>query len=781
MYPRRFLFLIASVVLVINLLIFSYSTQDRETRINTILGHHIENLSSHYTLFLDFFETTAISTLNMIQNDNEILYYLKTYIDANKKEQQQLREMLYTKLEKHYEVMKTYGVLQFHFVMPNNVTSLRMHKPSKYDDNLTTLKYSFRYVNEHKKRISGLEEGKTSHGFRNVYPITGHDGQHLGAVDIAFAPEYIQDKLYTANGIYTHLLVKKDIANIIAWSRNHSNVRSIQSVEHKDYTYLLTPIHNGIDIDQAISDMLTPYKEEIEKRMNLNETFSIYSQDGKNTKVIAFLPLRNIQNQTIGYLISYNDDQHIDDVITDYFQLNIISILGSVIIAIFIYLIIIKNMKINQQRKKYKHLSQHDTLTNLPNRVLFHETLQHVIASSNEKDDKFALIYFDLDNFKYINDTYGHQIGDLLLKEVAKKIHQILRKKDTIARLGGDEFIILLQDTEDIDEISNFIERIYHLFRSRVVIEELDFIVHLSIGVSIFPHDSKNADELLMFSDLAMYQSKRLGGNRVSYYSHELSETLIERVNLISDLRQAIDEDQFVIYLQPKYALQEQHIIGAEALVRWQKNNELIVPDNFITIAEETEIIVELDRVVIRKALAAYSQWEREELHIDVLSLNLSVIDLKQDDFIEYIQNLLQEFNVSTHKIEFEITESQIMEDPDFYIEKLQILKELGFGLSVDDFGTGHSSLLYLKLLPVNKIKIDREFIQNICSDKQDKAIVKSIIDLSKSLNLQVVAEGIETKDQLKYLQMIGCDIGQGYYFTKPLPVDAFKELLKNS
>ena len=426
---------------------------------------------------------------------------------------------------------------------------------------------------------------------------------------------------------------------------------------------------------------------------------------------------------------------------------------------------------LERQKNAYKELAYYDTLTKLPNRALFYDRLQHAIAKSKRSQKKLAIFFLDLDNFKDINDSLGHQAGDEVLKIIAGRLEKKIRKSDTIARLGGDEFTFLIEDIKKLSRIStiakDFIDAVYE----PISIKGHKFYVSASVGISIFPDDASNMQDLLKHADTAMYSAKREGNNLFHYYKKEMTDRSIERLTMETSIKHAIKNDEFVVYYQPIYNNRNLVLSGLEALVRWDHPQKgVLTPDYFIDVAESSSLIVDLGETVLRKVAKDLNQWHKKGFDPDFVAVNLSVKQLRHENLIPTIKSVLQETSFRKNWLEMEITESYTMQKPLEAIKVLHQIKELGVKLSIDDFGTGYSSLSYLKKLPVDKLKIDKSFINGIPENSEDVVLVKAIISMAHSMDLVVIAEGIETNVQMKFLDIANCDQMQGYYFAKPMP-----------
>ncbi len=437
--------------------------------------------------------------------------------------------------------------------------------------------------------------------------------------------------------------------------------------------------------------------------------------------------------------------------------------------------------ELRKQKNILNHQAHHDALTGLPNRVLFNDRLKQAIEKGKRNHLKFALLFIDLDHFKEINDSLGHAVGDEILKTVTSRLEETIRDEDTIARLGGDEFTVILEDLDQIQDASLIATKILDILSKAMNVNDNILYVSSSIGISIYPDDGASTQNLLKFADSAMYKAKDEGRNNYQYYNASMTELAFERVVMETSLREALKNEEFVVYLQPQVNGITNKLIGMEALVRWKHPiMGLDSPDKFIPLAESTGIIVELDRIVMRTAMTQITQWYKAGLNPGVLAMNLAVKQLQQTDFIEMFENLMKETGCKAEWIALEVTEGQIMTNPEEAIKILQQINDLGIELAVDDFGTGYSSLTYLKRLPIDKLKIDQAFIKDLPDDEEDVGITKAVIALAKSLNLKVIAEGVETKEQKDFLVENGCENIQGYYYSKPIPAEDFEVILRN-
>ena len=427
---------------------------------------------------------------------------------------------------------------------------------------------------------------------------------------------------------------------------------------------------------------------------------------------------------------------------------------------------------------KMTHLAQHDFLTSLPNRILFNDRITQAITLANRHQTQLALLFLDLDNFKHINDSLGHATGDKLLKSVTERLKQCVRESDTVSRQGGDEFVILLAENNNSEDAALSAQKILEALQAPHLFDKKQLHISTSIGISVYPADGANADSLLKNADTAMYHAKEKGRNNFQFFTADMNARAVERLIIEANLRIALEKQQFILLYQSKVNINTGQITGAEALLRWQHQDwGEVVPDIFVPVAEDCGLIVPIGRWVLRQACVQAKIWHDMGLSITI-AVNISAQEFLQKDFVEGVRAVLIETRLAAHFLELEITESVLMRDAECSKTILQQLKKMGVTLAVDDFGTGYSSLSYLQKFPIDVLKIDRSFVQNIESAKDDGIIVSAIINMGNSLKLKVVAEGIETPAQLNFLKARQCEEGQGYLFSHPLIGEDFSRLL---
>ncbi|RZA33338.1 MAG: EAL domain-containing protein [Lysobacteraceae bacterium] len=437
----------------------------------------------------------------------------------------------------------------------------------------------------------------------------------------------------------------------------------------------------------------------------------------------------------------------------------------------------ITERKLTEQR--VHHVAQHDVLTGLPNRSLLQDRLGQAIAYANRSGRPMWVMLIDLDRFKFVNDSMGHKAGDVLLMTVAARLTGSLRDTDTVARLSGDEFVVILSEHHDEPLSPEIVQRVMDSVAQPVMLGNKEFFVTCSIGVAVYPSEGTPADSLIEHADIAMYCAKKMGRNNFQFYTPAMNEESMERVRIESALRNALERNEFVLHYQPQVDLKTGQIVGMEALIRWQHPElGMVPPSRFIGIAEETGLIVQIGAWVLRTACAQNKAWQDAGLGRLRVAVNLSARQFGAADLIASLESVLADTRLEPECLEIELTESLFMSDVTPAVDLLHRMKSLGVNLSIDDFGTGYSSLSYLSRFPIDVLKIDRSFVADITHDANDAAIVTSIIALAHNLKLAVIAEGVETLEQLDYLRSHGCDEMQGYYFSKPLPAADFEQLL---
>jgi len=434
-----------------------------------------------------------------------------------------------------------------------------------------------------------------------------------------------------------------------------------------------------------------------------------------------------------------------------------------------------------QTERRLRQLAHFDSLTDLPNRVQFIERLEQAMAEADRHERLLGVVFLDLDRFKYINDSLGHGKGDILLREVAMRLSGVVRRGDTVARLSGDEFALVLADMGHVDDAIHVAQKILDVFRQPFRVAGHDLSVTASMGITLYPFDDRGADDLLRNADVAMYRAKESGKNNYQFYVAEMTTIVSERLTLENDLRSALERGEFSLNYQPIADCRSGEITGMEALLRWKHPERgMIPPALFIPLAEETGYIIPIGEWVLRTACEQCRRWQKAGFASLYVAVNLSSRQFHQQDLTASIHCILQETGLDPTCLGLEITEGLIMQQAEASVNTLRELKAMGIRISIDDFGTGYSSLSYLKRFPIDVLKIDQSFVRDIPTDQDDAAIASTIITMAHSLGLKVVAEGVETLEQLNFMRKHRCDAMQGYYLSKPLPPEQFAVLLKN-
>jgi diguanylate cyclase (GGDEF)-like protein/PAS domain S-box-containing protein len=428
---------------------------------------------------------------------------------------------------------------------------------------------------------------------------------------------------------------------------------------------------------------------------------------------------------------------------------------------------------------KMAHLAQHDSLTDLPNRILLNDRLTQALALAHRKEQRLALLFLDLDRFKSINDSLGHAIGDRLLQSVAERLLGCVRSSDTVSRHGGDEFVILLPEVTQPRDAAVTAEKILLAVSTPHRIDRQDLHLAASIGIVTYPDDGADAEALLKHADLAMYRAKDAGRNTYRFFESEANGHTADRHSLESGLHRAIERHEFVLHYQPILSLDSGRLISVEALIRWRHPERgLVSPAQFVPIAEESGFIAAIGRWVLQEACRQSQAWRAAGLPAMRVAMNISTVELRGDGFVESIGGILDEHGLVPGDLELELTETFLMHDSNSTAAVLQSLSDLGVRIALDDFGTGYSSLSHLKRFPIDTLKIDQSFVRHLATDADDASIVSAVIGMGKGLQIRVVAEGVETREQLAFLRKQGCPEGQGYYFSRPMCADEFSQLL---
>lgn len=435
--------------------------------------------------------------------------------------------------------------------------------------------------------------------------------------------------------------------------------------------------------------------------------------------------------------------------------------------------------ELEEKTQHFNHMAHHDPLTSLPNRLLFSDRLEQAQLKSKRTGKPFALFFIDLDQFKQINDSVGHNIGDAVLVQTAKNLQECIRADDTIARIGGDEFTIILSSFSHIDSVIAVANKVIHAVQKPMLIKGKEYHLTPSIGISLYPQDTESTEMLIRNADSAMFKVKEQGRNDFQFYTEKLTQQALKRLEIENGIHKALIEKNFIIWYQPQYDISSGQLVGMEALVRWEDPEKGIIPPSaFIPLAEESDLIIDLGRQIIDQTMKQVAKWHNDGFNLGRVAINLSARQLFIGDISANIKQLLEKNHCQVEWIELEVTESVIMSHSETAIKNLNKLHDMGFSIALDDFGTGYSSLAYLKHLPISKLKIDRSFIKDLPFDRDDIGIARAVIALAKGLNLSVIAEGVETEEQAKFLLKEGCALAQGFMYSKPIPPEDVTSLL---
>ena len=517
-----------------------------------------------------------------------------------------------------------------------------------------------------------------------------------------------------------------------------------------------------------------------------------YNPDGSPIEKISYLkvyqPLKMILGT--GVYLNYLDKrlvalkQQNQNLINDLLFKFIV--IGTFIIFLILITILYFANKLKTLFKKYSNTlttensnlfvkANFDNLTGLYNRDFLLLELDRLIKNLSRKDTKIAVLFIDLDHFKEINDSLGHKAGDLVLQIVSDRIKSNIRNIDVAARFGGDEFIVVLNDIKDIKDIENLAKRLLEDIKQPIIIQNKKYYISASIGISIAPDDAIDKDLLIQYADTVMYESKKAGKDRITFYTKELSQIANQKIELKNELYNGLEKNQFKLYFQPQID-KNNKLVGMESLIRWSHPTKgIIYPLEFIPIAIEMGIIDKIDTWVIEESIIQYQKWQVKGYNPGIISCNITIYQLEKGDFYTTLKNLLEKYSFNPNHLAIEIVEEGIMKNPKKAIEMLNKIRDLGVRINIDDFGTGHSSLEYLTKLPISKLKIDKTFIKNIPNNPDDMIITKTIINLAKNLSLEVIAEGVETETQRDFVFQNGCDYIQGYFYSKPITPNEFE------
>ena len=602
--------------------------------------------------------------------------------------------------------------------------------------------------------------------------------------------------------------------NLLAKRLEKINFKKISSIEKVDAFYEIENITKAVNTllkqvnlfyknQKEFLHRIVKYKNQLETAQSISEMFSWdydckekrFSIMGKNIKILNLKKIKTLDD----FLSHFEEEdkkafkkklksaclnnesfEMIHTFITDENKKFYFKSVGKFIKGKVIGVSLNVTEEIKRQQK-IEFLAYHDPLTSLPNRAYLKEEFSRLLNIAKRNNKKIAVLYLDLDNFKMVNDTLGHENGDKLLITIANRLKSVLRKSDFISRIGGDEFIILLYGIKDKNSIKEVISKIVNSLKEPINIKQTPIYPTFSIGCAVYPDDSTDMDELLKFADIAMYEAKNKGKNSSKFINEELKKQVNEYYNITNELKSALEkEDELILFFQPQIDLKHKKVRGAEALIRWNHPKRgLLSPFHFISYAEKSNLITYIDRYVLKKAFETLKKWQKYFPDL-ILSINISPNEFRQSDFISNLKNMLNIYKINPNRLELEITETISMQDIAYTVNILEEVKALGFKIAIDDFGTGYSSLNYLKKLPFNTLKIDQTFIKDLEKDVDDLIITEMIVQIAKVLKKETVAEGVENKKILEIIKNLEVDVAQGYYFAKPMPKESFERFVRN-
>ena len=579
-------------------------------------------------------------------------------------------------------------------------------------------------------------------------PILKDDGSVQSIVVVQLNKDYLADLLdYKASALYNSYetyVVGKD-----------KKLRSDTMLSQETYTVANSFNKNILMDSQALAQALI-HKEGVSMLKDYRDTDVLSSYSTITYPNFEWIVITEV------------DAKEIEERLSGLKENISLFVLISSVLALLVMLVITNEKK--KQDKKLYHTATHDALTGLPNRKFALEFLSYMLANQKRRKTQGAVLFIDLDKFKIINDSYGHEAGDKVLVEISLRLRKTLRDEDLVARLGGDEFIVIVNNFHSLSDIDKLCNKLIQTVSQAIQDKERAYEVGMSIGIATFPQDSSTAQELLQFADTAMFGIKDNGRNGYTYYNKEMTQRSLKVSRVEEELKYAIINNELELYFQPQIDIKNAKLIAVEALIRWNHPRDgLIMPDDFIIIAEESNLIIDLGYWVLREACVKFKAWKEQGIAIEYIAVNMSTKQLQDTECVKNISSVLDELDFKPEWLELEITENTLISNLQSTLSNINTFKEMGITFSIDDFGTGYSSLSYLKSLRISTLKIDREFVKDILSDKDDRSIVTAIIGMGHAMNYEIVAEGAENKEEVLLLKKLGCDIVQGYYYSKPL------------
>jgi len=721
----------------------------------------------------------------LISEKSEAILLVALTLSHDKSLQDTFKNHNYSSLELKLlsTLLQTYTSLKrvwFQLISKDGV-SLYRSWVKEYGDNLSLIRLDIAKVLALHKVMSTISVGKFDLTFKSIVPIVDRYGTFLGMLEVIANFDSIIQKL-EAESFKTLIVVDK------AYKEQLTHTKSNYFLD--DY-YIVNPQQNSELIailqELGVENLISKQREYIVDIKD-NYFITIIKKDGLDSEAMAyffvFKPLKKLNLKAV--------EQERQNLIENLLILFIAFIILVYIMYIVNYKKFIekqnkklndaveeKTYKLQEQSKKLMYLAHHDVLTGLPNKNLLMDRLRQAMKHAKREESNLALLFLDLDRFKEINDTYGHDIGDRLLQKIAKRLSSCIREEDSLARIGGDEFVLILPETNQIDVLV-VIRKIFRAMEKAYRVNNIDIYTTFSIGISTYPQDGKTPEILLRNADTAMYKAKENGKNSYQFYDEAMTTLIQKRIALDNDIRNSLKQEEFEIYYQPKIDARINKLVGLEALIRWNHPiRGIVYPDEFIPFCEEVGLIVDIDSYVLKHTFIQMQRWQQDGIDYKQLSINISTRKLEQSGFRSELYALLEQYEVVPQSVEVEILEGQIMQNPEYSISILNSIRSMGLSVAIDDFGTGYSSLSYLKKLPVTKLKIDRSFVIDVLENEDDAAIIRTIIVLGKNLGLEVIAEGVETKEHVDFLVEAGCNYIQGYFYAKPMALQACEAFIK--
>lgn len=735
--------------------------------------HHLEHINTEVS---ETHETTVKLFRQFLAADAAGLARAITALSSNEKllknMQSGQRDKMYAEFADDFERLKKQTkITHAYFIDPNGNVMLRAHKPEEFGDLLSRTTYLKSASTQ--KLACGIEMGKNFYSLRCVQPVyLGKQHEFIGYIELAEEIDHIFEQLKEATGNDFAILLVDDF---IVFSE-----AAVTGQEFGHYQLLYST-------NTVLMDTLLPKVNLDAGFISTTNNFITYQNQNYG---VGVSPFEDITGQISGVLVSVENISQMYKSAVHELWINIIGALLIILVTVVLFTIAIKRAframedALDERTRQIEFMALHDDLTQLPNRAMFCKMVQQQIRECKRYQRIFSMLFIDLDGFKAVNDNLGHDAGDELLKQVAKRLNNSLRDSDIASRLGGDEFVVLLPEVSGVEEhkhVDVIAGRILNTIAEAFELNGQVIHITASIGISCYPEHGDNEDELTKHADAAMYAAKESGKNSIQRYSAELHRQSFERRALEADLNNALHNHEFEMFYQAKLDSKSVEVIGMEALIRWHHPNlGLVEPNDFIGIAEDTGLIIPIGKWVMETACRQNMQWWENGNKLLPIAVNLSPKQFKDEHLLEDILRILSETGMPAQYLVIEITERVVVEDAVEANRILRALKELGVGLAIDDLGVGYSSFSSLEIFPVDSIKIDRSFIHGLPENQSNSAITEAILNMADRLGLNVIAEGVETSEQLEFLRKYQCPQLQGFYFNKPMPAEEFEKYLND-